>query len=414
MASRSGRFLLLLLLIVSLLARHPLILLIDALVGLVLGASWLWGRYCLAGVSYARRFGSVRLFCGEETDLWIEIANAKPLPLAWLKATDDLPAELNLRNLDLEYSHHLRRRRLTNTLSMRWYELVRRHYRLTCRQRGAFEIGPVVLSSGDIFGFRTRYLDLDNRQTVLVYPKLIPVQGLDLQPASPFGEQRANRRITDDPLRLAGARDYHPGDSVRHIHWKATARRGALHTKVFEPSASQALLIFLNSQTLGRAHEGFVVDSFETAAVVAASLAQATLQSLHPVGLFTNGTVAEAPRRVRVPASRHNAQLTAILETLARLTYFTFLSFDSLLRIELPRLPYGANVIAVTAILSEPILSALLDVRAAGHPVALVLVGNPVTPDLPPDLPTYFVGKDWSEIDRLELEPALPETIHNA
>jgi uncharacterized protein (DUF58 family) len=230
-----------------------------------------------------------------------------------------------------------------------------------------------------------------------------------LRAASPFGEQRATRRIVEDPLRLAGVRDYQPGDSVRHVHWKSTARRGLLQTKVFEPSASQSLLIFLYSQTLGRAHEGVVVDHFETGVVVAASVARAALDALHPVGLFTNGTVAEAPRRVRVPASRHNAQLTYILETLARLTYFTFLSFESLLRVELPRLPYGATLLAVSAIVTEPILSALLDVRAAGHPVALVLVGNPIAPDLPPELPVFFARQNWTEMESLELEPAVAD-----
>ena len=55
---------------------------------------------------------------------------------------------------------------------------------------------------------------------------------LRLRLARPSGEQVTNRRIVEDPLRLAGVRDYRPGDSVRHIHWKSTARQGRLQTKV--------------------------------------------------------------------------------------------------------------------------------------------------------------------------------------
>ena len=408
MTGRTGQLLIFFLLLLSLALRSPLLCLLDALVLLVAGASALWGRYCLAGVSYARRFGALRLVCGEETDLWVEIANAKPLPLAWLKAVDELPAEFSVKHMELGYSAHTRRRILTNMLSLRWYELVRRHYRLTAECRGAFELGPVVLSSGDIFGFRTRYRDVDDRQTVLVYPRLVPLDRLGLRPAGPFGDSRTRRRIADDPLALAGARDYQPGDSVRHIHWKATARRSALQTKVFEPGALQHIAIFLNSQTLGRAHEGVVTEHFETAVVVAASAARAGLEALHPVGLFTNGGVKESAHRVRLPTSRHSSQQTRILETLARLTYFTFLPFETLLRLEAPQLLYGATVIAISAVVSEPILSGLLDLHAAGHPVALILVGSPASGPLPPELPAYFVEKNWTELESLDFPLKTP------
>ncbi|MBI4770391.1 MAG: DUF58 domain-containing protein, partial [Chloroflexi bacterium] len=180
----------------------------------------------------------------------MEIANAKPLPLAWLKATDELPAEFTVKHTDLGYSSQTRRRILTNLMSLRWYELVRRRYRLKSERRGAFEFGPVMVSSGDIFGFRTRHLDLDYRQTILVYPKLTPMDKLGLRPASPFGEARARRRVAEDPLRLAGARDYQPGDSIRHIHWKATARRNRPITVEYITERSQNILIALDSGRL--------------------------------------------------------------------------------------------------------------------------------------------------------------------
>ncbi len=402
MTGRLGRLLIVFLLLLSLFFRHPLLYLLVALALLVAGASALWGRYCLAGVSYARRLGAGRLFCGEETDLWIEIVNAKPLPLAWLKAADEFPAEVTLQRTQLDRASDHNRRLLNNLLSVRWYELVRRHYRLRAEHRGAFDFGPVQISSGDIFGFRTRYLDLDYRQRLLVYPKLAPLEELGLRPARPLGEFGALRRILADPLRLAGARDYQPGDSIRHIHWKATARRNALQTKVFDPSARQELVIFLNSQTMARAHEGIIADYFETAIVVAASLAYAGLEARHPVGLFTNGGVKEAERRVRLPASRHTAQATRILETLAQLTPFTFLPFETLLEIEAAQLPYGATVVAVSAVTNEAVLAELLDLRAAGHPTALILVGQPPGSQgalaLPPELLAYFVTKNWTEM----------------
>lgn len=408
MTGRAGRFLILALLIVSLLLRSPLLLLLVVLLGLVAGASSLWGRYCLTGVSYARRFEAERLFCGEQTELWIEIVNAKPLPLAWLKAEDEFPEGFLVEGAELGSSSRPHRRTLTNLLSLRWYERVRRRYRLTAEHRGAYEFGPVLLSSGDIFGFQLRVSELPVRQTLLVYPRLVPLAQLHLRAARPGGELRAERRILEDPLALAGVRDYRPGDSVRHIHWKGTARRGQLQTKVFEPGASQQLVLFLNGQTLPHAYEGIIGDYFETVLVIGASLASAALEARYPVGLFTNNSAREEARRVRLPASRHSAQLARLLETMAQLTHFTSLPFEQLLRLEAPQLPYGATVIAVSALVNEPILSALLTLHAAGHPVSLIIANDqPATmagAPLPDQLPVYYIQQNWDELETIQLD----------
>ncbi len=403
MTSRLSLFFITLLLLLSIALRNPILFLLGALMALVAGASALWGRYCLAGVAYDRRFGSTRLVCGEETDVWVEIVNAKPLPLAWLKAEDEVPAELPLERVDLGPGSAPNRRLLTNLFSLRWYERVRRHYRLTAARRGAFDFGPVGLSSGDLFGFQNRHTKIARQHTVLVYPKIVSPEGLGLRAARPGGEHLAQRRIIADPLRLAGTRDYQPGDSVRHVHWKATARRGALQTKVFEPSASRQLILCLNNQTRQNAYEGVMDDDFETALVVAASVARAALEARHPVGLFTNGAVREAQHRLRLPASRQDTQLVHILEALAQLSYFTLMPFEALLQIEAPQLPYGSTVIAVSALVNEAILSKLLDLRAAGHPGALIVVGQTVL-ESPPDLPIYFVAKNWTDLEALELD----------
>jgi uncharacterized protein (DUF58 family) len=290
---------------------------------------------------------------------------------------------------------------------MRWYERVRRRYRLTAKRRGAYDFGPVLLSSGDIFGFRTRLLEVPTQQTVLVYPRLVPLNRIPLRVARPGGELLGERRIVEDPLRLAGVRDYTPGDPVRHIHWKNSARAGHLQTKVFEPAASQHLVIFLNGQTLERAYEGVLGDYFETAIMVAAALANAGLDARHPVGLFTNNSVRDASRRVRLPATRHASQMVRILETLAQMTHFTLLPLDQLLRLEAPNLPFGASLIAVSAVANDAILTALIDLRAAGHPVSLIVIadaGRAPTVDLPDKIPVYFVTQNWTELEALELD----------
>ena len=402
MNTRLSQFFILLLLFIGLAARSPVLLLVAVLLLIVFGSSWLWGRYCLSNVSYARRFGSQRLFCGEETDVWIEVVNAKPLPLPWLKAEDEFPKDMPAQKFQLDYSAKAGRVILANVFSLRWYERVRRHYRLQGTRRGAFDFGPVQVSSGDLFGFRERWRDDDRLDTVLVYPKIVSLEKLGLQAARPFGDFATQRRVVEDPLRLASVRDYQPSDSIRYIHWKATARRGTLQTKVFDPSASQTLLVCLNAQTLDNAYSGVMTEVFETSVAVAASIAYAGLAAHRVVGMYANSGLRDSHHWLSIPASRRSDQLARVLEALAQLTYLTLIPFERLLHVEASHFPYGATIVVVSPVINDMTLEMLANLHTAGHPMALVLIREPSDPPLP-DVPTYFVTQNWTELERLEL-----------
>jgi len=389
----------------SLVTRNPLLFLIGVIVSFIAFTSWLWGRYCLAGVSYTRRFETTHIFFGEEIEFWIELVNAKPLPLTWLNAEDEFPQDLPVLLAETRLGTRPRRRLLANVYSLRWYEKVRRRYRLRGERRGVYRIGPAQIASGDLFGFRRRRRLVSDVQTVLVYPKIVPVTQLSMSVARPLGDYSSERRLLDDPLQVAGARDYQAGDSVRHLHWKATAHRSTLQTKTFDPSATPHWMICLNVQTLERLYEGSVTDFLETAIVIAASLAVAGLEARRSVGLTANSNIRDSQEWVHLPASRHTLQATRLLETLAELNSTPLMTFDHLLRLEQPRLPYGASIFAITSLLNDAILADLLNLRRKGHPAAIILVGRQPDRAALPDVPLYVVRENWTELTTLNLLP---------
>src|ERR1700752_4154770 len=118
MLTRPFLFSLAALALLSLVLRSPLLFLLASLLALVAGASALWERYCLSGVSYTRRLAARRLFCGEATDLWIEIVNAKPLPLAWIKAQDEFPEAVSVDRARLTPAGEPHRLLLTSLLNL--------------------------------------------------------------------------------------------------------------------------------------------------------------------------------------------------------------------------------------------------------------------------------------------------------
>ena len=61
---------------------------------------------------------------------------------------------------------------------------------------------------------------------VMVYPKVVPLDGYDFASRRPIGEVRLTHRLFEDPTRIAGVRQYQKGDPLNRIHWRATARTG--------------------------------------------------------------------------------------------------------------------------------------------------------------------------------------------
>lgn len=394
-----------LLLMVSVVFRQNLLFLMTLLLALIGGISYLWTRYCLVGVTYRRKFGSDRIFYGEETDLHIEMVNAKPLPLAWLRAEDEFPEEVQLSGGRLYYSHLPRRRLLNNLVSLRWYERVTRHYRLRGIRRGAWEFGPLSLESGDIFGLAIRRARSEEKQTLLVYPKIVPLTSLGLPARRPFGDFKTPQRLVQDPLRPMGTREYQPGDSFRYIHWKASARQPTLQTKVFDPSASRPLAIFLNVNTFEFIWEGLDLELEEFAVTAAASIARYAWEQGYQVGLYVNSVAVPTGERIRLKPSNHPDQFLRILEALARVAEYGRWPIATVLEVEAGLLAYGTTLVVVTALIDDHLCKVLMDMRRREHAVTLVALGEARLESPLPGVQYYHIGghEEWHKLETLEL-----------
>lgn len=396
------------LLLASLLA-HQAALFVAALVFLLAaGTSWLWGRFCLRGVEYSRRLSESRVFHGETVHVAVQIVNRKPLPLTWLHVADEFPAALSLLRGQLGACHVPRRAYLESLLGLSWYERVTRRYPVRASARGYYAFGPASLRSGDLFGFLAKEIVLPQVDYLLVYPRVVPLTALGLPARHFLGNLRTRQQIFEDPARTVGVRPYAYGDSVRRVHWKATARAQELQVKVYEPTTTHELIVFLNVNTFAHYWQGImpvIPDLLEVVIVVAASLANWADEEGYQVGLIANAPVRQSEGAIRLLPSRDPAQLTHILEHLALVVPFLTTPIEDVLRAESAALPWGATLLVVTAVVTEEMEGALLALKSAGHPIALVLVGEEAARLQPSGLLTYRVGGEefWRELQRVEL-----------
>ncbi len=344
------------------------------------GGAWLWARLSLNGVVVTRSIETERLFPGEDAVFRVSVVNRKLLPLAWLEIHDQLPDDLRIIEQPSVPSGVPGRDVLQITTAMRWYERVSWTFHANCPVRGQFIFGPTQLRSGDLFGFFTATRTLENFASVLVYPRVVPLEEIGIPPRHLFGDQRIRRQMVTDPSRVVGVRDYRPEDSFRHVHWKATARVGTLQSKVFEPSTAIHFGVFLNLDTFEHYWEGIDYERAEDAITVTASLAIHALDARQTVGVYANGVSGGSDQPLRVRPSRSPSQRGEVLAGLAKLSPIASINFARLLRAETSRFPMGSTVVVVTALVTDATAAVLANLHQAGHRVVLVTIDDVEVP----------------------------------
>jgi uncharacterized protein (DUF58 family) len=396
-----------LILVISLALHQVALALICVLFLLTGGVARLWNRFCLHRIEYQRRLSHHQVFFGEEVVYEIEVTNRKALPLPWIRIEDELPEKVTLLKGKAEASVE-DRVILTNIFPINMYHRVKRRFPMHCAQRGAFVFGPTYIRSGDLFGFFRRETKIDKLDYLLVYPRLVPLEKLGIPSRQLFGDIRLKRHLFQDPVLTAGVRDYVSGDSLKRIHWKSTARLGKLQTKVYEPTTTIDISLFLDVRTLKEPFWGSVYQLQELGIITAASISQHALKEGFRVGLNVNQITRFSRGMLKVPHSGHPDQLRHILEALAQIHQSETIGMAQYIRQEASSLPWGSTLLVVAAQPSKDLLAVLLDLMRVGRSVALVKVGG--SPQERPvlgaeGLKVYYVNDDaaWDVIKEIGL-----------
>jgi uncharacterized protein (DUF58 family) len=368
----------------GLILRSPFLLALPTAMGVVLALAAWWKKHALEGVVYRRRFHYTRAFPGERFPLRVEIENRKLLPLTWLRIQDPWPKAIGPEEDEiLAPSHVTDMGFLTHVFSLRWYERVFRCYNLVYRKRGVYPVGPAQLESGDLFGIYEQTRPAGRTEYITVFPALIPIPELDLPPEDPFGERRSRRRLFEDPNRPMGIREYQPEDSFRRMHWPATARTGQLQVKVYQPTSARVMMLCLNVSTYHRYWEGVYPALLEYLVSVAATLVHRGLQDGYRVGLISNGSLANSDQPFRIQPGRSQQQLAHLLQSLAGVTPLVTAPFERFLLREIPRVPYGASLMIVTAWTTPELAETLLRLKRHERRITLLSVSEGPPPEIP-------------------------------
>lgn len=173
--------------------------------------------------------------------------------------------------------------------------------------RGEALLEGVRVSSAFPFGLFRKSIECAHPQSILVHPRLLHLRRdalRELMAGAHIGWRSHNSRGPGEDF--FGLRDYRPGDPVRSIAWKRTARTGDIVVRDHAAPHAGALMVVLNLN-------GADDDANESAISLAGSIAVEALRAGMDVGL-------DVPSHgLRVEPDSSARQRTLVLSALARI-----------------------------------------------------------------------------------------------
>jgi uncharacterized protein (DUF58 family) len=253
---------------------------------------------------------------------------------------------------------------------------------LRCDRWGAFLLGPPLLRVRDRLGFYTWEPRAAVRATLRVYPGVETVHTLlaPLETQVFVGNQVSRAR--HDGIEFADIREWEPGDRLRRVNWRVSARRDGLWVNEQHPERNTDVVLFLDTfADVGSSALG----TLDLTVRAATSLAQRYLQRRDRVGLVNFGGFLSW----LLPSSG-TLQLYKIVDSLLQVD--VVLSFAAKGVDVLPprSLPPKALVLALSPLLDRRSAGALLDLRARGFDLVVIEVS-----------PLPFVEPERDELGRL-------------
>jgi uncharacterized protein (DUF58 family) len=253
---------------------------------------------------------------------------------------------------------------------------------LRCSRWGAYTLGEVLIRVEDRFGFLAFEERAQGFHALRVLPQPETLRTLVRPEETQVFSGDQVSRHKGAGVEFADVRAFQHGDRMRDVNWRVSARRGRLAVTQRHPERNADVVLFLDS--FAEASDGGR-GTLGQAVRAASSLATHYLARHDRVGLLSfGGTV-----RWLMPTAGQ-AQLYRIVEALLETQVVLSYAWKGLDVLPAKTLPPNALVLALSPLLDERSVRALLDLRGRGFDLVVVEVS-----------PFPFVGSPRSEDDEL-------------
>ncbi|MGW8482238.1 DUF58 domain-containing protein [Microbacterium sp. NPDC055903] len=231
-------------------------------------------------------------------------------------------------------------------------------FAIPTQKRSVVKVGPVSVVRGDPLGLFERAHRRDEPVDLYVHPKTVLFDGQSLGFLRDL-EGMPAADLSRDDVSFHALLEYQPGDDLRHVHWRSTARTGVMMVRQFEETRRSHFVIGLSLNSAEYAEP----EEFERAVSVAGSVGLRALRDSQRVDLRVQGRelpagtgkqLLDSLATVEVSKPREGGidELAGVLSATMALASFVVLvtgakASSEDLRAACARVPFGARVLAV-------------------------------------------------------------------
>lgn len=375
-----------------------------AVVLIILSARF-WNKHIFDKLTINRSLSQKKISPGQFTFYQIEIKNRKFIPVIWLRLRDKVTPGLSFINEKFVYSLFGGQGLFQDIFSLRWYEILKKKYKFYASERGIYTLGGGELLYYGLLGLYSNRKNDPGQIELTVYPRIVPV----LMPKSGysqlFGTRMKEGWIYRDQLNKVGVRPYQPGDRLKQINWKASARHFKLESDIYKPSFDKEIHFFLDNSYRRGVHSGKEKNRMELAIICTASLMDRCFKDGFKTGFYTNFSVRRNSSEkgyTVIPADKNPYQREKIMTTMARLQDYSIVSISHILRQEKFKISSGSTIVLISLQPDED-LNPMLNYFNKFYRLSVIQVGGN-RENLPGIKSFYLKDKeDWHEIKQIEL-----------
>jgi len=281
----------------------------------------IWKNSSLIHVKPGIQLSKSRLFTGDQFEIRAWLHNDKWLPLVWIEW--DFPETEGVSFEDNDPKATFR------FLWLLWFQKIEWSLTAKALRRGVYNIGQIILRSGDGFRFAETEKPFELDAKIYIYPKLVPVNVPNFSPSLQWRAKGKKGGFIEDSLMVIGVREYQPGDELKRLNWRAAAKTGKLQANTYQPVITKQLIIYIDVRGF-EIEEGAYQDpseqkkyehnkreDFECFLSVIASVVVKYNEHGISIGFATNGLAYNGKK---MPGFGPCANLTLFLDQLAKIT----------------------------------------------------------------------------------------------
>lgn len=192
-------------------------------------------RLILRGLDVNIKIPKGSLYVGDEIDLVYQLDNRTIFHIPHLEIHSHISKELSRKASS----------RLVENLAP--YENYSYQENLDLNRRGYFQLGSLEIKISDAFGLFTLRRSYSSQASLVVYPKPIEISSFALSSVEQMGDLPIEDLTFQDTSRISSLREFRPGDSIKSVHWKLSAKLDEIIVKEYEKRGDAEVALFIDN-----------------------------------------------------------------------------------------------------------------------------------------------------------------------